>query len=197
MQKNKKNLIVLALILPLLFGFLSLPQSASAYYTTWTDCGGNNCQNLDYYMDQNGSFNNNWQNNYGNYWYNYYNSGYNSGYNYYNYSASQLPYYQNNQNYSNQNLVGTSKSQIPITASSSTKKISSSTTVKTSAKIKPTETGKQVGQLVGGALFGYNSFMPSSLIQWIFFFILILLGVILWRRLYVSEEKKNLPLKHA
>ena len=51
--------------------------------------------------------------------------------------------------------------------------------------------------LAASAIFGSNAFMPSSLLQWIFFFILILLGVILWRRLYVSEEEKRMPLKHA
>jgi len=55
----------------------------------------------------------------------------------------------------------------------------------------------QTKQLAANAIFGTNAFMPSSLLQWIFFFILILLGVILWRKLYVTEEEKNVPLKHA
>ena len=58
-------------------------------------------------------------------------------------------------------------------------------------------TDQNVKELVAGAIFGSNAFMPSSLLQWIFFAILILLAVILWRKLYVSDEDKHTPLKHA
>lgn len=57
--------------------------------------------------------------------------------------------------------------------------------------------GNQVGSLAAGAIFGSNAFLPSSLLQWIFFIILILLAIVLWRKLYISEEEKNKPLKHA
>jgi hypothetical protein len=56
---------------------------------------------------------------------------------------------------------------------------------------------QNVKDLAAGAIFGSNAFMPSSLLQWIFFTILILLAVILWRKLYVSDEDKHTPLKHA
>ena len=58
-------------------------------------------------------------------------------------------------------------------------------------------TEQDIKGLAAGAIFGYNAFMPSSLLQWIFFAILILLAVILWRKLYVSDEEKHKPLKHA
>lgn len=54
-----------------------------------------------------------------------------------------------------------------------------------------------VKDLAAGAIFGYNGFLPSSIFQWIFFAILILLAIILWRKLYVSDEEKHAPLKHA
>ncbi len=47
------------------------------------------------------------------------------------------------------------------------------------------------------ALFGANGFMPSNLIQWIVFGILILLAVILWRKAYLNDHDKNKPLKHS
>ncbi|MDQ3075721.1 MAG: hypothetical protein M3Q34_01160 [bacterium] len=41
------------------------------------------------------------------------------------------------------------------------------------------------------------SFMPDTLLEWIFLFILILLGVKLWRSSTITEKEKNAPLKHA
>jgi hypothetical protein len=60
---------------------------------------------------------------------------------------------------------------------------------------QPTEPSNS--SLAAGAIFGSNAFFPSSIFQWIFFAILILLAVILWRKLYVSDNDKNTPLKHA
>jgi len=74
---------------------------------------------------------------------------------------------------------------------------SNNTNTEDEVNTQPVENSSQVKQLAANAIFGQNAFMPSSLIQWIFFFILILLGVIIWRRLYVSEEDKKVPLKHA
>ncbi len=54
-----------------------------------------------------------------------------------------------------------------------------------------------VKDLAGNAIFGTNAFMPSSLFQWFFFAILILLAVILWRKLYVKDSDRATPLKHA
>ena len=58
-------------------------------------------------------------------------------------------------------------------------------------------TGTEVKDLAAGAIFGSNAFMPSSLLQWIFFAIFILLAVVLWRKLYVSDADKAVPLKHS
>ncbi len=50
--------------------------------------------------------------------------------------------------------------------------------------------------LSGNALSAHR-FFPLSLIQWLFFLILVLIGIVLWRKLYLSDKKKNEPLKHA
>lgn len=51
--------------------------------------------------------------------------------------------------------------------------------------------------LAANAILGSNSFIPSGLIQWIFFAILVLLAVILVRRIYGGKEKYDaIPMKH-
>ena len=62
------------------------------------------------------------------------------------------------------------------------------TTETTSTKNTDTATDKN-SNLAASAIFGSNSSMPSGLIQWIFFAILILLMVILVRRIYGGSEK--------
>jgi hypothetical protein len=41
------------------------------------------------------------------------------------------------------------------------------------------------------------SFMPNTFLEWLFLSIMILLGVILFRKLWVTEADKHTPLKHA
>ena len=51
--------------------------------------------------------------------------------------------------------------------------------------------------LTAGAIFGLSNFMPSNLIEWILFAILILLIVALVRKLYGGNEKYDaIPMKH-
>ncbi len=50
---------------------------------------------------------------------------------------------------------------------------------------------------LGANAIGAGSFMPRTIVQWLLFIILILLGVVLWRKIYLNNEKKNVPLKHA
>jgi len=84
---------------------------------------------------------------------------------------------------------------------SNTSRTNNSNTSTTNNITNETTTGStnetNVKDLAAGAIFGSNGFLPSSIFQWIFFFILILLAVILWRKLYVTEEDKHTPLKHA
>lgn len=52
-------------------------------------------------------------------------------------------------------------------------------------------------KLAANVIFGSGSFMPSGLVQWILFAILVLLAVILIRKIYGGNERYNaVPLKH-
>ncbi len=71
--------------------------------------------------------------------------------------------------------------------------------VVTKAKPKPKTTTKTEtnSDLTANAVFGDNGFLPSGLIQWILFAILVLLIVIMVRRIYGGTEKYHAtPLKH-
>lgn len=73
----------------------------------------------------------------------------------------------------------------------------STTTVKKSTAIA-TKPAENASDLAATAIFGSNSFMPSGLVQWILFAILILLVVILVRRITGGEDRYHKePLKHA
>lgn len=47
------------------------------------------------------------------------------------------------------------------------------------------------------AFLGSATFMPNTLLGWIFLFVAILLLIKLWRKLYVTDQERNAPLKHA
>ena len=57
--------------------------------------------------------------------------------------------------------------------------------------------GKSVGSLAAGAILGTNSFLPSGIVQWLFLAVIIMLGVILWRKIYIGRKEEEQPLKHA
>lgn len=62
---------------------------------------------------------------------------------------------------------------------------------------KSTNTNETASSLVAGAILGTNSFLPSGLIQWVFFGIIALLIVIIVRKISgASERYHNSPLKH-
>ncbi len=94
------------------------------------------------------------------------------------------------------NYVAPAPKPAPVTA------VRKTTTTVAKTTSKPVATASDVnpnyGSLTANALFGSNSFMPSGLIQWIVFAILILLIVFLWRYVHGSKEKyMTEPLKHA
>ena len=41
-----------------------------------------------------------------------------------------------------------------------------------------------------------SGFLPSNIIQWLLFLLLVLLVIVLWRKIYVSDKEKETPLKH-
>lgn len=77
---------------------------------------------------------------------------------------------------------------------STSKKVAKATTTKSTVATKTTT---PESDLAANAIFGSNSFIPSGLIQWIIFAILVLLATILVRKIYGGNEKYNsTPLKH-
>jgi hypothetical protein len=77
---------------------------------------------------------------------------------------------------------------------------------KTTSTVKKVATPKVLGAsteedaktLAANAVYGSDSFMPSGLLQWIFFAILILIIVILVRKIFGGEKNYHqTPLKHA
>ena len=107
------------------------------------------------------------------------------------------PYYY----YTNNNApVATSQtSSTQKTNSSTTKTTKDTTTTATTAdKTALSDTGAKYNNMLGAnALFASNGFMPNNFFQWLIFFIIILAIVFLWRKLYVTEQEKRVPLKHA
>jgi hypothetical protein len=95
------------------------------------------------------------------------------------------------------NSTSKNSNSVNQNSNTSTKTTNTTTTKNTNQSDNSGSNGSQVGALAAGAIFGSNTFLPSSLLQWIFFAFLILLAVVLWRRLYVTEEEKNSPLKHS
>ncbi len=67
----------------------------------------------------------------------------------------------------------------------------------TVAKANTTPVANPASALAATAIFGSNSFLPSGLIQWVLFAILILLIVILVRKILGAEARYHAaPLKH-
>lgn len=51
--------------------------------------------------------------------------------------------------------------------------------------------------LTANTVFGSNRLVPTGIMQWLLFAILILLIVIITRKIFVGDDEKNKPLKHA
>jgi len=64
--------------------------------------------------------------------------------------------------------------------------------------VSASDSNENYGSLTANAFLGSDSFMPTGLVQWIVFVIIILLIIFLWRYVHRSEEKyMGEPLKHA
>lgn len=82
-------------------------------------------------------------------------------------------------------------------APQTTTKAKTTNTTKTSVVKTETSADDETSDLAAAVIFGSNSFIPSGLVQWILFAILILLATILVRKIYGGNEKYNsFPLKH-
>ena len=97
------------------------------------------------------------------------------------------------------------KSNTSTVAKASTSTVAKTTTTRTTTSSNsnsggsfiPSNNGDDLSLVAGNAIFGSNSFMPTGLLQWILFAILILLIVIITRKIFVGDDEKNRPLKHA
>lgn len=93
-----------------------------------------------------------------------------------------------------------------VTTSTPTVYSSTNNTVKktnTVAKVKKTDTSvakektSTDSSLAANAIFGTNSLMPSGIIQWVLFAILVLLVVMLVRKIYGADQRYHAaPMKH-
>ncbi|MFH1608857.1 MAG: IPT/TIG domain-containing protein [Patescibacteria group bacterium] len=90
-------------------------------------------------------------------------------------------------------------------ATSTTKKPTATTTKKPAEPTCVAETDDSKNNLTASAIFGSDTFLPTSFLGWLLLFILIFLIVIIWRKLnrkgeqYQKEKKYRDPteLKHA
>ena len=74
----------------------------------------------------------------------------------------------------------------------------SNTSSEENDSVSASDFNENYGSLTANALLGSNSFMPTGLVQWILFVVLILLIIFLWRYMHRSKEKYMLePMKHA
>ena len=109
--------------------------------------------------------------------------------------SSNLVFLTINNTYS---YVTNTKTKTVTTNTSSTSKTTNNNTSTDSTGTTTTNTDNDNNNgLAANALFGANGFMPINLIQWIIFGILILLAIVLWRKVYISDREKAKPLKHA
>jgi hypothetical protein len=73
-----------------------------------------------------------------------------------------------------------------------------STVATPATETTPSDNSNNTSNLASTAIFGSNSFLPSGLVQWILFGIIILLLVIFVRKIFGARENYDeLPMKHA
>lgn len=103
-------------------------------------------------------------------------------------TANVYPYYP----------VTTQTAYVVPTVDSTKAVAKTSTTKKTTTTTASTSNTEKYNDLAANAIFGHVGFLPSGLLQWILFAILILIIVILTRRVFGGSKKyHDTPLKHA
>ncbi|MEK7572285.1 MAG: hypothetical protein AAB493_00275 [Patescibacteria group bacterium] len=102
-------------------------------------------------------------------------------------------------NVNNNPVIGGATSKTNGTTVSNAKKTSTvAKTTKTNAVASANSNNSTTNNgLSANVLFASNGFLPSNFLQWIFVFILILFIILLWRKFYVSDREREIPLKHA
>jgi hypothetical protein len=107
--------------------------------------------------------------------------------------------YTNNSNTNNNNSSYNSSSNSTSTNNNNTGTNTNNTSSSSTNNSNQTgsTTDNSASDLASNAIFGSNSFLPSGIIQWILFAILILLVIILVRRIFGAREAyEELPMKY-
>jgi hypothetical protein len=131
---------------------------------------------------------------YGNYPYSYNSNSY--GYNSNPYAYSNVPYNYNQQPpvYAPNNTAVASNAPMVVNYTPTAEPTHSVAKTTPAPTTSPSDSATG---LAANAIFGSNTFLPSGLIQWVLFAILILLIVILVRKIFGHEAKYHAtPLKH-
>ncbi|MFA5841067.1 MAG: hypothetical protein WC847_02245 [Candidatus Paceibacterota bacterium] len=104
-----------------------------------------------------------------------------------------------NNNYGNANTNGNTNNT-NSSASKNTKNSNTSTSTNNNQTKSSTTTdaNSNYSNLASNAIFGTNGFMPTGLIQWILFAIIVLLLIILVRKIFGGKKNYDeAPMKHA
>jgi hypothetical protein len=104
----------------------------------------------------------------------------------------------NSNNTGNNTNVNNTSSTINRTNSNTNNSSYSNNTQTENITDSTTDNNSNYSNLASNTIFGSNSFMPSGLIQWILFGIIVLLLVILVRKLFgARKDYDESPMKHA
>lgn len=102
-----------------------------------------------------------------------------------------------NNNQTISSLIGSQAGGNTITKAKQTNAVAKSINTNTYSNSDITRSSLTGNALSANALFASDGFVPRTLLQWIIVFILILIIILLWRKLYYSDKNKLKPLKHA
>lgn len=104
--------------------------------------------------------------------------------------------YSNSEYFTNNKVAPVAKTSYSNPSSTMTSSVTENTT--NSKNTVNDDTNNNASNLAATAIFGSNSFLPSGLIQWILFAIIILLIIIFVRRIFGARKNyEETPLKHA
>lgn len=93
----------------------------------------------------------------------------------------------------NNYISGTTKTYTKTSSTHNTTAVASNT----KTNVSNSNSNIDENSLAANAIFGAGSFVPTNFLQWLIVFILILLIVFLWRKIYVTDKERFVPLKHA
>ena len=98
------------------------------------------------------------------------------------------------------NIVKFNVNRNVVTSGTTTTKSNTSETntfTNTNSENNITESNLSGNALSANALYASSNFIPSTFLSWLVIFLLILFIIVLWRKIYISDRDKAMPLKHA